>query len=298
MRPFLQKENERRKQEATNQEHERERERLEQEAVVNQEHERERLARHHQEHKADDLDRQNQEAANEEREQRRQTQQITKSFQSFASSHGILANVSASFCNLRQEKQLRLENRNRHPAEAPSGQPEPHQSPEHMDMIIEEPSDQPEPFQPPENMDMDLNKGPSGQPEVHPSLFLYLDEGPSGQPEPSRPSDNADTDPHLGPSGQPEPPGPPNPSGGVTDSSHRNASSAGLCPDHLSELSAAIERNTKTVELVLSQVLHLQRRANTSSTHKDQDEDLDKDLLISDPCAPSGSYGHADNGLL
>ncbi|KAH9173932.1 hypothetical protein EDB89DRAFT_643481 [Lactarius sanguifluus] len=61
------KERERLEQEATNQEHERERERLEQEAA-NQEHERERLARHHQEHEADDLDRQNQEAANEERE--------------------------------------------------------------------------------------------------------------------------------------------------------------------------------------------------------------------------------------
>ncbi|KAH9173933.1 hypothetical protein EDB89DRAFT_643451 [Lactarius sanguifluus] len=178
-----------------------------------------------------------------------------------------------------------------------------------MDTIIEEePSDQPEPSQPPENMDMDLDKGPSGQPEpsrAPENMDMDLDEGPSGQPEPSRPSDNMDTDPHKGPSGQPEPPqprenmdtdfdadpsglphpsGPPHPSGSVTDSSHRNASSAGLCLDHLSELSAAIEQNTKTVEqntktveLVLSQVLHLQRRANTSSTRKDQDEDLDED---------------------
>ncbi|KAH9010274.1 hypothetical protein EDB85DRAFT_2161602 [Lactarius pseudohatsudake] len=323
------KERERLEQEAANQEHERER--LEQE-VANQEHDRERLARHHQGHEADDLDRQNQEAANEERErlaqQRRQTQQITKSFQSFASSHGILANVSASFRNLRQEKHLRLENRDRHSAEAPSGQPEPHRSPEHMDTIIEEElSGQPEPSQPPENMDTDLDKGPSGPPEPSrppENMDMDLDEGPSGQPEPSRLSDNVDTDPHKGPSGQPEPsrpsdnvdtdphkgplgqpeppqprenmvtdfdedpsglphpPGPPHPSGGVTDSSHRNSSSAGL--DHLSELSAAIDRNTKmveqntkTVELALSQMLHLQRTANTSSTRKDQDEDLDED---------------------
>ncbi|KAH9068119.1 hypothetical protein EDB83DRAFT_2314650 [Lactarius deliciosus] len=335
MRPFLQKEKERLKQEATNQEHERERERLEQEAAVNQEHERERLARHHQEHEADDLDRQDQEAANEECEQRRQTQQITKSFQSFASSHGILANVSASFRNLRQEKQLRLENRDRHPAEAPSGQPEvrplpsskdlsiswsrkPHRSLEHMDTIIEEPPDQPEPSQPPENMDIDLNKGLSGQPEpsrAPENMDIDLDEGPSGQPEVSSydrqsPPDLLITRTRIPTSGRRvsprKPPGPPDPSGGVTDSSHRNASSAGLCPDRLSELSAAIERNTKTmeqntktVELVLSQVLHLQRRANTSSMRKDQDEDLDEDspAPIRKRCkfrAPSRKTVHRD----
>ncbi|KAH9016079.1 hypothetical protein EDB85DRAFT_1898380 [Lactarius pseudohatsudake] len=334
LRPFLQKERERLEQEAANQEHERER--LEQE-VANQEHDRERLARHHQGHEADDLDRQNQEAANEERErlaqQRRQTQQITKSFQSFASSHGILANVSASFRNLRQEKHLRLENRDRHSAEAPSGQPEdlsvswsrkPHRSPEHMDTIIEEElSGQPEPSQPPENMDTDLDKGPSGPPEPSrppENMDMDLDEGPSGQPEVSSydresPPDFLITWTRIPTKGRQvslrvssydresppdllitwtriptkgrwvsprKPPGPPHPSGGVTDSSHRNSSSAGL--DHLSELSAAIDRNTKmveqntkTVELALSQMLHLQRTANTSSTRKDQDEDLDED---------------------
>ncbi|KAH9008950.1 hypothetical protein EDB84DRAFT_1571651 [Lactarius hengduanensis] len=282
------RERERLEQEAANQEHERERERLEQEAA-NQEHERERLTRHHQEHEADDLDRQNQEAANEERkrlaQQRRQTQQITKSFQPSQPPENM---------DMDLDKGL-------------SGQPEPSQPLENMD-LDKGLSGPPEPSRPPENMDMDLDEGPSGQPEPsRPSDNMDTDphKGPSGQPEPSQPSNNVDTDPHKGPSGQPEPPqprenmvtdfdedpsglphppGPPHPSGGVTDSSHHNSSSAGLCLDHLSELSAAIdqntkmvEQNTKTVELALSQMLHLQRTANTSSTCKDQDEDLDED---------------------
>ncbi|KAH9022439.1 hypothetical protein EDB85DRAFT_1895253 [Lactarius pseudohatsudake] len=311
LRPFLQKERERLEQEAANQEHEPflQRERLEQEAA-NQEHDRERLARHHQGHEADDLDRQNQEAANEERErlaqQRRQTQQITKSFQSFASSHGILANVSASFrCHL-EEGLFTLAFR-RSAIRSARGvvlwSRKPSQPPENMDTDLDKgPSGPPEPSRPPENMDMDLDEGPSGQPEVSsydresPPDFLITwtripTKGRRVSPRVSSYDRESPPDllitwtriPTKGRRVSPrKPPGPPHPSGGVTDSSHRNSSSAGL--DHLSELSAAIDRNTKmveqntkTVELALSQMLHLQRTANTSSTRKDQDEDLDED---------------------
>ena len=51
----------------------------------------------------------------------------------------------------------------------------------------------------------------------------------------------------------------------VTDCGHSNLSCAGLCQEHFSMISAAIERNTKLVELVASQVVHPQRTTATMS---------------------------------
>ncbi|KAH9013609.1 hypothetical protein EDB83DRAFT_2321630 [Lactarius deliciosus] len=265
-KPFLQKEKERLKQEATNQEHERER--LEQEAAANQEHERERLAQHHQEHEVDDLDCQNQEAANEERKVWSM------------STHYVLLWCSDNKLNSHLPSSDAKHNR----------LPRAFKKNNFVLKIVIEISPWrgtlyfsiPQKHHQISTKDHQVSLSP---PDLLimwtwiPTLGRWVSPSP-----PNLERIWTQTSMQTRPVCRMKPPSPPDPSGGVTDSSYRNVSSAGLCLDHLSELSAAIERNTKTVEqntktveLVLSQVLHLQHRANTSSTCKDQDKDLDED---------------------